>query len=867
MGSTPYFTGRQDKLSEIHHLLGDFSNPNPKEIALWGMPGVGKSQTSLQYLRRHNGDPNSKYKQVLFFRANDRATLQHEFRKTAMGLRLVKDSFLEDGDRNLFAQAVLRWLHRKDDWLLIFDNVSDLNDLQGFRPSSGRGNIIYTTRSQTTAELLCPPPNTVEIKPMSIHNGSALVKTLMGTPFSQVPNADAVSREVVSFARGLPLAIEQLTHLAKSQSMSLENALQMSKRKFDFLKQQGKNMFHENNFSTGAILASTFEAMAKKYPMAGTLFQILSYMEPSLITVSMLLEGASEMESHLTRLQTYTRGAIRTPEGQEEYNRQTTYQKFDLLNYDPFATEWCKRILHIGQHRKSGEPSGLPQIDSQSDIEMQDYWQSNPKFRGVFSDKHQMTCTLNQLEASGLVRRVNNDALWIHDLFAELMTAYTADSESSKLSGAKLHVATTLVWLAFPVPERRQKVEERCGELLPHAQSCLRHLREHGSLLTDATVGAELSHSVASTICMRKGTGLDGTSFTVDEEWQQRQWREALAYYKDAFSGYMAAQKRMMAHPGVRGDMSKVGSTIRCELAAEVACERLGKSWRYYSTSRWTQYFERFGGNAVWRCLQTCARIGVVLIDLRKLDEAEWWLRKVKSGMESIWGPRLDAAEVEAASSSLLGLLMGKKDWEAALVIAEERRAWFAEYCGYKGPAGLDDPMSFVGPECVAKKLGVCLINLGRWDEGINWLQTALVEIRTVYGKQSLQYMGRIKDLVWANQERGNWVACLGWWMEATALLTNEKDPAYSVAEVAPGFKLAKEKWEETWAADEEFRLRVEKTEEVIQSVLESVRLKAEMDEVHKLATEDDLDDAEAMAFIEEALRRGKERGEPAWNE
>ena len=864
---TPFFTGRVAELNAILNTLGDLRGDVPRETAVWGIPGVGKSQLALQYLLRHddNAGADALYDHVLYLRASDQATIRNEFRRMAMGLGLVKPSFLDNENNDLFIEAVMGWFQKTERWLLVLDNVSDINHLLKFRPSRGLGHIVFTTRSKAIAELLCWRSNTIEVLPMPSDEGVVLVKSLMGPSFTRSSDAEATAAQVSAFAHGLPLTIEQVTTYAKFDHLPLAQALENTKRKEVLLQQHRGNTFHEDNPSTRAILITTFEAVARKFPMAGALFQILAYVEPSSISISMLLDGASEMQLYISRMQTYDRGAIRTAAGQQEYDRRTNTKPFDLLDYDPFGRELYQRVFRRGRRPQ------LPRVDSPSDIEMQSFWQSNGKFRGVFDDKTQMQTTLNQLEDSGLVKRVDNDTLRIHDLFAELMTVHTASIESS---GVTAHVAATLVWLAFPVPQR-YNARDRCYELLPHAVKCLQHLREYGNgdLLTDATIGAELNHVVASTFCLRRGFVDAGKMVGVDEDLRLEDYESGLKYYRDAFRGYMAAQKRLMAHSQMqklgKRAMNHVRNVVLAEAEVEEACQLIGKPPMLFSPLRWTQEFERFGGNAVWRCIQTCARIGGVLVDLEEMDEAVWWLRKVKVFVESLWGPRIEVAEVRRIGSWLLEILMQKEDWEGALVLAEETLSRHVALCGYKGAEGLNDPVSFLGvmDTGLVGKLGKCLVHLNRGQEGMKWLKIALEEHRIVYGRYGRQCWGRVMALAWGAKEMEDWKAALEWWLEAVQLLLEDtKCMQYMIDEIVAGMDEAKRNCEQCEVLVGDLVERTREAEKAVETVGMNVAVRAKLEALKKSANFDDPYGDEAdMELMRECLRMAEERGITGW--
>ena len=800
-----HFVGRQDALDHVAQLLRGIPIDHPKEVAIFGMPGIGKTQLALGYAQLHtvNNGAGVRYRQQIFLRAKDKAQVQSEVRRVLLGLGLSKDAVVNSMGYSLMVEKLKSFLRATDGWLLIFDNVSDNNDLLEVRPQDGRGHVLYTTRNKNTAELVCGADNIVELDIMSQNDGATLIKSWMGAALSRTPEAEIQALHVADFAKGLPLAIEQVAHFARSENVTLDRALGTMRRKEQLLRQKRIDCFHEDNFTVGAILIATFEALKRRLAMAGALFQVLSYLEVSSISISMLQEGAHEMETHLARKGTYNRGTVRTRQGQAHHHQQIERQKFDLFDYDgPFDVRLYNRLLRRGEFAKYRQPR-LRRVDSESDIEMQWYWQSDSKLQRVFDNQNQLILTINEIQSSGLVRKVENDALWMHDLFAELMTAYTAAMESKAQSEAKVQTAATLVWLAFPTTQKQLVAWRKSFEYLPHAQSCLRHLREHGTLLMDANVGAELNHVVASTFCWRMGNSVDGAKAghgSADER-RKADWEMALQYYKDALTGYIAAHKRLMAMPGMCGwkGMRKISKATEVELQEEIECQGKGKGAIRYHPTRWMHQTERFGSNALWRALQTLGRLADVLERLERNDEALSHLKKAEKLAEILWqSSKLGGEEVERISIWVAYLLKKKGDWETALGLAKEALQ-------------LTDQNLSLQVAGQALHIGQILFELQKGDEGIQWLESAMWKAQGFYGKYHFDCWGFYTALIKGYGELCDCEAILRCWLDAlgTILLSNDGDQASEdrlsrMEDFVNGFKNARAKCESNGVRIEE---------------------------------------------------------------
>ena len=846
MAQTPHFTGRQAQLYNIRRQLGNFRNDDPGAVALWGMGGVGKTQTPLFY-SKHTFHPTSAvpmYPYVLFLQANDQNTLFAEVRRNLLGLGIANEALLQTPDTRLIVERFMAWLQITEGWILIFDNVQNINDIHPFRPGRGRGHIIFTTRDKALAELLCPREKAIELFPLTAQEGIQLVRSIMDTDLSQTPDNDDTARQVSDFALGLPLMIEQVAMYAKFARQSLSQSLETMKNKRALLSAKAFASFHPGNLTMGAILITSFEAVAAKYPMAGALFQYLCHLEPSSIPMSLLTRGARDMDRYLSRPTTYDRGAVRSPEAEAHYQQRSQPQRFNLYDYNPWQLTLYKRMLHIGKFSKKSLRPGLPRIDSTSDIEMQRYWQSDAKLKGVFDDEHQLNKALTQLESAFLIRLLpKRNAIWIHDLFAELMMAYINEYESQERSMVKAHTAATLVWLAFPITQNKLVAWDKRSEYLLHAQSCLRHMKEHGTLLMDANVGAELSHVVASRIWDR-----GGGRFACDgEELRRADYEMSVEYYQDALKGYLAARKRFVAHSGFRGwkGMKRISDVTKSEMEDEIERQKMGKGPISYSPGRWMWERERFGSSAAWRYLQTLGAVGIVMDDLERYDEAVWYLRQAKKGTELLLRDSdIGVEEVMSISGLLMRTLKKKRDWEGALELAKEQLVVVGKG-GYLQVAGQ------------ATVIGEILIKLGRGDEGLDCLKYALRQARGHYGWHGYDTFGWIEALVAGYEELGHWEASLDCWLDAmgTLLLNDVAYDVWRVERWVTGYENARSKCEDNAGIPETLKEQIEVADRAVVFWKEAARNHREMEKL----------DLELLGYemtdeMKEMLRIGKEK-------
>ena len=198
---TPHFTGRDSLLLQIHATLTrDTGTTASPALVLSGPAGVGKTQTTLEYIYRYKRN----FAPVIWIDGTNLDSIRRSFYGFAIHLwKHLEDDRLntttiydrlrallaedrtaggrrsrsraaarssgqsETIDLNAFdeaveaygpppvqltiaAEVVLDWLSKPQNnhWLIVFDNVDDIDsfDVREFFPSAPQGNIIITTR-------------------------------------------------------------------------------------------------------------------------------------------------------------------------------------------------------------------------------------------------------------------------------------------------------------------------------------------------------------------------------------------------------------------------------------------------------------------------------------------------------------------------------------------------------------------------------------------------------------------------------------------------------------------------------------------------------------------------------------------------
>ncbi|KAI5839105.1 hypothetical protein DFP73DRAFT_502168 [Morchella snyderi] len=171
----PAFTGRDTVLTTLSDEM-----LTANLVILYGTGGVGKTQTALEFIYRHQSEYTSVFwvnaateeRTVSGFRSIAKRLIVHhksaapastDYSRIAhlLGMEGAVDDegrvSLENQHVECIVQAVKRWFTRDDNrsWLLILDNVDDLEsfDIGSFIPSPTHGTIIMTSRRRECARF------------------------------------------------------------------------------------------------------------------------------------------------------------------------------------------------------------------------------------------------------------------------------------------------------------------------------------------------------------------------------------------------------------------------------------------------------------------------------------------------------------------------------------------------------------------------------------------------------------------------------------------------------------------------------------------------------------------------------------------
>jgi tetratricopeptide (TPR) repeat protein len=136
----PDFVGREAWLENLHRTL--VKGDRVGVVAIQGLFGVGKTQLALEYVHRHSHE----YDLVWWIPCDDAESAHGAMADltSRLGLEDVPPPPDESDYSELF--DLLRRDQRYARWLLVFDNVNELEEIKGLIPPTS-GHVVVTTRS------------------------------------------------------------------------------------------------------------------------------------------------------------------------------------------------------------------------------------------------------------------------------------------------------------------------------------------------------------------------------------------------------------------------------------------------------------------------------------------------------------------------------------------------------------------------------------------------------------------------------------------------------------------------------------------------------------------------------------------------
>ncbi len=307
-----FFTGRKEILSAIKATLKD-SNDITLTQAISGLGGIGKTQTAIEFCYRYKNN----YEPIFWTRSENEAEFNTSYLEQAKKLKLISDKDIEQGLKiEEIIETFKTWLSNNSNWLMVLDNLENVDLIRKYLPNNYQGYILITTRSQSLKGYT----NIIPLKKMSIETGilfllkrASLITIPTKTDENNKPLDELLgnlpeqekkdAKEIVKEMDGLPLALEQAGAYINETKCSLSDYLSAYKdirNTIIMLNNEGEDVNdHKSVFATFKL---AFDKVKEQSPAAVDFLKVCSFLSSDLIPEEIFTKAGNLLSSELAIL-------------------------------------------------------------------------------------------------------------------------------------------------------------------------------------------------------------------------------------------------------------------------------------------------------------------------------------------------------------------------------------------------------------------------------------------------------------------------------------------------------------------------------------------------------------------------------------
>lgn len=299
-----FFTGREETLQALHaHLRVESDSAGSQAAALCGLGGVGKTQAALEYAYRYA----LEYRAIFWIEAETMERVQFSLQRIARLLQLPECTA---PDQQRMVEAVQRWLSAHPQWLLIWDNLEDLELPSRMLPPSRQGTLLFTTRRQALGTLA----RRIDLLPMEHEEAILLLlrraKVLELESTDEQVQRQAASRpdeytaasDLVTTLGGLPLALDQAGAYLEETGCSLGDYLRrFEKQQTSLLERRGgPGGDHPHSVTTTFRLSQ--ERVEQELTAASDLLRVCAFLHAEAIPEELFAAGIAHLGARLASI-------------------------------------------------------------------------------------------------------------------------------------------------------------------------------------------------------------------------------------------------------------------------------------------------------------------------------------------------------------------------------------------------------------------------------------------------------------------------------------------------------------------------------------------------------------------------------------
>ena len=278
-----HFTGRNDLLQALRaHLTEDGSGAILHASAIHGLGGVGKTQLAIEYAHRYA----AAYNLVWWVPAEQPPTIPGRLVDLARRL-----GHLDPVDQEQQLQLLWEELGRRDRWLLIYDNATAPRDLAPYRPPTGGGHLLVTSRNPAWGALAKP----LQVDVLPRDEAVAFLRARAG-------QADPDDDELAAALGDLPLALEQAAAYLEQTQTPVRDYLELFQEQARDLLALGEPVDYPSTVATTWTVS--LGRLQAESPGAEDLLAVLGFMAPDDIPRSLPAEHAAVLPDSVRQVAT-----------------------------------------------------------------------------------------------------------------------------------------------------------------------------------------------------------------------------------------------------------------------------------------------------------------------------------------------------------------------------------------------------------------------------------------------------------------------------------------------------------------------------------------------------------------------------------
>jgi tetratricopeptide (TPR) repeat protein len=289
------FIGGDKLLSSIFKTLSETKSlQSNHRVALYGLGGVGKTQTALEYAYKMK----HYYSSVFWISGIDESTLLSGYQRigSRTGCVAAPNNPLD------LAHRALDWLQHQRNWLLVIDNLDDVSVIKGFLPSAdGNGHTLITTRNPNTKGI---PAKGLEVEVLKADDAVQLFIALSDIPEAESAVDIAEVEKIVKELGYLPLAIEQSASFIRETDTKIDDYLRLyqssrqTRQRLNEWVPDGNRMYEDVVATTWKVSFDIIKS-DKKSPASARLLHLFAFLNPDLILLEFVEAGADILDREL----------------------------------------------------------------------------------------------------------------------------------------------------------------------------------------------------------------------------------------------------------------------------------------------------------------------------------------------------------------------------------------------------------------------------------------------------------------------------------------------------------------------------------------------------------------------------------------